>query len=1169
MPKVSVVLTSYNHAAFVAAAIKSVLNQTFTDFELLIVDDGSQDNSQDIIKTFDDPRIKTFLYNENRGASIAVSEAIESARGKYIAVHHSDDLWTPDKLEKQVAFLDSNENFAACFTWVEFVDEFGKTHELDAKDYYKNIFDQPNRTRAEWLNYFFYNANCLCHPSAMLRRETYEKFHLLDTHGLWQLPDYLMWIRLCFHAEIFILPERLTKFRLRRMRQENTSATTRDKLIRADLENFFIAREFVDSFPDDKFFLEVFPDASTFLIDGKINRRFVLARLCLDKEISAWQLVGLELIKNLLNSPHAAAQIKNLYGYDEKTFLRDGGSFDVFNLTQKLDMLHTELFINDDYTSNKVAEKIIAVDTSQRFYARFDLDAQDPIKVLRFDPDKNFISVKINRALINGKPYEVSASNAYEVFDGFHRFLTIDPQILFSVDNLTGHVTFEIFGEREENFSAVLGKSIKSLIESNEKLQRLNSNLSLKPREPQSSVAVKEKALTAARLLYKTLPIDEQTKVQLKDKFYTTFAPLLKNTNRYKVWKASHTWQLKPLLEHTYGIYSETFGGELLTQPGRIAIQAHIFYLDLLDDMAAYCANMPYKFDVLISIIDGSATAKVHDAFKKIPNAEKVIVRVVPNRGRDVAPFLVGFADLLPEYDFALHIHSKKSLHTGSELQSWRNYLFDALLGSPEHIRQIFKAFDADKSVGVIYPRPAENVFYASFTWLSNRDAGRKLLSRAGIPPNKTDYFDFPAGTMFWARTQAIRKFFSIGLTLEDFPTEQGQNDGTIAHAFERSILLAARAQGMNCYEFDPKNFTYSINCGSKNLWQYYGRGEEEFSERIIPCNEIISFDVFDTLIMRGVAKDYHIRELVGLKVAALLGREFDFPTLRVKAEEDGNLTLDEIYKNFAELSGLDEATCKRIRELEVSTEVSLALPRARVVDWFKTAIKAGKEVWIICDTPLQTPDLERLLKKCGVEGYDKILLSCETDLRKDTAAIWNQLEDTVYEFTHIGDDEVSDIQLPSERGLGTYHTMSALNLFSQVPFGKNLLERLDYELSLYAGICLGVVLAKKFHDPFGLSNRLTEDSGRLILHTWREVGYWFCGVPILNHSGELETYLRELTKTFPRRDLKEIRTGAKEFCRDVQEMFGDVLARVPIDEVFVEAWIESFLSDDKIVGLK
>ena len=91
-PKVSVILTSYNHAAYLAAAIDSVLNQTFADFELLIVDDGSTDSSREIIKRFNDPRIKTFLYTENRGPVIAIRDAVNSARGKYIAVHHSDDL---------------------------------------------------------------------------------------------------------------------------------------------------------------------------------------------------------------------------------------------------------------------------------------------------------------------------------------------------------------------------------------------------------------------------------------------------------------------------------------------------------------------------------------------------------------------------------------------------------------------------------------------------------------------------------------------------------------------------------------------------------------------------------------------------------------------------------------------------------------------------------------------------------------------------------------------------------------------------------------------------------------------------------------------------------------------------------------------------------------------
>ena len=897
----------------------------------------------------------------------------------------------------------------------------------------------------------------------MVRREAYEKYRLLDLHGFWQLPDYLMWIRLCFNAEIFIMQERLTKFRLRRARQENTSASSYDKLVRADLEFYFIARELASNFKDAKFFLEVFPEAKKFLVGGKINYRFALAKLYLKKKsfaIAAFQMAGLELLKNLLSSPSDAAQIKKLYGYDEKSFLNDGGTYDIFNLAQKLYMLRTELFIGDDENFRLVSEKVISVDSTKNFYGRFEFSIARSIKYLRFDPDINFISLKIKRALINGEPCNDFFSNVGEVVDGFHRFWTSDPQIIFNVRDLSGHVNFEIFGELEDNYPAILEQTVKKFAQStaelrteNEKLRDENQRLMQFNESMFSSNSGKfseafrdfkqwlhsdnkEKALSAARFLYKAMPLDEAKKVALKDKFYTQFAPILKDTQRYKIWKmgSSNVFMSRPVI-----LERSKFVGELFEQPGKIAIQAHIFYLDLLKEMVSYCANMPYKFDALISIVDKSAAEKVRVAFEKIPNAEKVIVRVVPNRGRDVAPFLAGFGDILPEYDFVAHIHSKKSLYTGSEQQNWRKYLFNALLGDQNHIRKIFKAFADNKAVGVIYPRPAANIPYVAFTWLSNRQVGLKLLSRIKVPPNKTDYFEFPAGTMFWARTAALKKFFAAKFTFNDFPPEQGQNDGTLAHAFERSILLATQAEHMIYYEFEPANDTYSINLGSKNLWQYHNRTDAEVREIVLNAAEIISFDVFDTILMRYVAKPYHVNEIIRLKVEDLLGKSFDFPNLRLKAEEiarqkkNSDVNLDDIYKSFGELTNLDAETCKKIRELEIATELELILPREKVVGWFKESLKRGKNVWLISDMYMQTPDFERILTKCGVKGYEKLLISSETGLRKDTAAIWNHLAEknlnTVGKLLHIGDNETSDFQLVCDRNFGGYHVMSAINL--------------------------------------------------------------------------------------------------------------------------------------------
>lgn len=196
----------------------------------------------------------------------------------------------------------------------------------------------------------------------------------------------------------------------------------------------------------------------------------------------------------------------------------------------------------------------------------------------------------------------------------------------------------------------------------------------------------------------------------------------------------------------------------------------------------------------------------------------------------------------------------------------------------------------------------------------------------------------------------------------------------------------------------------------------------------------------------------------------------------------------------------MDEETCKKIRELEISTEIELTLPRQKLVTWFKQILSTGKKIWLISDMYLQTADMKKLLDKCGVRGYEKLLISCETKMRKDTAEIWNYLAERGFsggKLLHIGDNEMSDYQMPADRHFDTYHVMRAMNLFSQIPFGRKLLNRLGRKMSLYAGIMLGMVLAKKFQDPFQLST-LNGDGNKLIIKNFHDLGYWFFGVPLL-----------------------------------------------------------------------
>ena len=126
MASITVWLTSYHHAPFLRESIESILNQTWSDFEFYIIDDCSTDNSWEIIQSYQDPRIHAIRHETNWGSS-GMWQILESLTGEYLAIAHCDDKWMPDKLEKQLAFLQKHPEVAACFTRVQVIDENGHT----------------------------------------------------------------------------------------------------------------------------------------------------------------------------------------------------------------------------------------------------------------------------------------------------------------------------------------------------------------------------------------------------------------------------------------------------------------------------------------------------------------------------------------------------------------------------------------------------------------------------------------------------------------------------------------------------------------------------------------------------------------------------------------------------------------------------------------------------------------------------------------------------------------------------------------------------------------------------------------------------------------------------------------------------------------------------------
>lgn len=246
-PLVSVVMSSYNHKAFVAETIWSVLNQTFEDFEFIISDDHSEDGTDEVIRGFSDKRITALFQTENTfGLN---SFLYEMSVGKYIAIIHSDDLWLPKKLEKQVAYLESHPDCAACFTHAALIDEHGNA--ICKSDMKENLFCQPNRTQAEWLRYFFTKGNCLCHPSILIRRDIL--IGLGRNRALRQLQDFSKWVLLLKHHPIHILLDELTLHRRHMVTHANTSATVPENSLRTLAEMYCISETFFDGLSDELF----------------------------------------------------------------------------------------------------------------------------------------------------------------------------------------------------------------------------------------------------------------------------------------------------------------------------------------------------------------------------------------------------------------------------------------------------------------------------------------------------------------------------------------------------------------------------------------------------------------------------------------------------------------------------------------------------------------------------------------------------------------------------------------------------------------------------------------------------------------------------------------------------------------------------------------------------
>lgn len=223
-PRVTVLMPVYNGERYLREAIDSILQQTFTDFEFAIIDDGSTDESVAVIQEYNDHRIRFIQNGKNLGHGASLNKGLDLGKGEYIARMDQDDVSLPDRLALQVAYMDANRKIGICGTWVELV---GNTTGL--------VWRYPSDPDAVKCSHIFGPA--LAHSAVMIRRAFLDESKILYDPSIKHAEDFDLWVRASEYTSISNIGKVLLRYRLhpqqvgKRHSEEQVSAAGKVRFI--------------------------------------------------------------------------------------------------------------------------------------------------------------------------------------------------------------------------------------------------------------------------------------------------------------------------------------------------------------------------------------------------------------------------------------------------------------------------------------------------------------------------------------------------------------------------------------------------------------------------------------------------------------------------------------------------------------------------------------------------------------------------------------------------------------------------------------------------------------------------------------------------------------------------------------------------------------------------
>jgi hypothetical protein len=229
---------------------------------------------------------------------------------------------------------------------------------------------------------------------------------------------------------------------------------------------------------------------------------------------------------------------------------------------------------------------------------------------------------------------------------------------------------------------------------------------------------------------------------------------------------------------------------------GEIGVFVHLFYGELAEEIASNLVAIPFDFKVYVSTNEHAKKAHIEAVFGRF--GINPVVKILPNRGWDVAPFVLGFVEEMRSHEICLKLHGKRSRHSADRFGArWREYLLSGLLGDRRNVSRIVEGFMAHPQLGVLMLPHWRGVARAVNVIGPNYQALQALLGLADLSISSKERIEFPSGSMFWFRSKALAPLLDLGLTWFHFQGCRPRSvDATIAHAIERSMLIFAAKAG-------------------------------------------------------------------------------------------------------------------------------------------------------------------------------------------------------------------------------------------------------------------------------------------------------------------------------------------------------------------------------------